>query len=152
MINQFPTLIYNHLALNYLCKVQWFLCFLTLLDFLNIYCYVLITASQIVVGYEGYDETKNSWYYLSIYYLYKEYLPTNKYLFNIVAIVITSIFTVLFFCSFLILKSTFIEIKGKIKQILIKIYINFFELFNFFFYIFICIYIFIVKYVKFVFL
>ena len=131
MINQFPTLIYNHLALNYLCKVQWFLCFLTLLDFLNIYCYVLITASQIVVGYEGYDETKNSWYYLSIYYLYKEYLPTNKYLFNIVAIVITSIFTVLFFCSFLILKSTFIEIKGKIKQILIKIYINFFELFNF---------------------
>ena len=131
MINQFPTLIYNHLALNYLCKVQWILCFLSLLDFLNIYSYVLITSSQIVLGYEGYDETKNSWYYLSIYYLYKEYLPTNKKLFNIFAIIISSIFTLLFFISFLIIKPTFIEIKGNIKQLFIKIYINFFELLHF---------------------
>ena len=131
MINQFPTLIYNHLALNYLCKVQWILCFLSLLDFLNIYSYVLITSSQIVLGYEGYDETKNSWYYFSIYYLYKEYLPTNKDIFNIPAIIISSIFTLLFYSSFLILKPTFIEIKGNLKQLFLKIYINFFELFNF---------------------
>ncbi len=131
MINKTPILTYNNLSLKYLCKVEWILCLMNFIDFLNIYCYLLITSTQIVSGYDNYDETKNFWYNLSIYYLYKEYLPTNNYVFCGFAITISLTVTIFFYVSLLIIKPSFIEAKGKVKVTLIKLYINFYEMFNF---------------------
>ena len=58
---------YKQLSYKYSIRNNFILCFLIFFDFLNIFSYLMITASKIIYGFDNFKKEDSYFYYISVY-------------------------------------------------------------------------------------
>ena len=119
---------YKQLSYKYSIRNNFILCFLIFLDFLNIFSYLMITASKLIHGFDNFDKKDSYFYYISLYQHYKDYFPTKKLSYLLVILFLTTFIYVLFYIGLNLLKKEHLQTKNNIIKAIIKFYINLYEL------------------------
>ncbi len=119
---------YKQLSYKYSIRNDFILCFLIFFDFLNIFSYLMITASKIIYGFDNFKKKDSYFYYISVYQHYKDYFPTNKLSYLLVILFLTTFIYVLFYIGLNLLKKEHLQTNNNLIKTLIKFYINLYEL------------------------
>ena len=119
--------LYTKCTFTYIIKNNFIIGFFYLFDFLAIFSFISTVPQKLSHLNKFYDEKEIYMYYISLFNLYKEYLPTTNttYMISIIGTIIVLI--IIYYLLFLTLTKDSVNSTEVRMEIFKKIYINFYE-------------------------